>query len=276
MEETSGLVDKSISLESFVILAVLTAFITLWAYVKGYYAFGEKEVKKASIWQTIVAFLLFFIPATLTIAILQTLFTYSHAIPGVYRYPLALFIGISFSGALLCLYSKCNIFKNTPQTSFTAWTQGVLTWFLAYPQMILLSALLNFVIINFFGLNPEEQSTVLELKKAKEHSYPSFLILVITTSFIVPICEEILFRGYLQSFLRNIFPKAIAIIIASCIFSLFHFSSSQGASNLVILPSLFFLSLYLGFIFEKWGTLAAPIGLHMAFNFISTMMITHE
>jgi len=103
-----------------------------------------------------------------------------------------------------------------------------------------------------------------------------FFLFLLTVSFVVPICEELLFRGYLQSFFKKKFSVPFAIIVSSLIFALFHYTGSQGAGNFVIIPSLFFLSLYLGFVYEKFGTIAAPIGLHTTFNFISTMMILYQ
>ena len=86
--------------------------------------------------------------------------------------------------------------------------------------------------------------------------------LVISFIVIVPIFEEILFRGILQSVLRQYVAKAwVAIIAASIIFSLLHPPMHW--------PALFFLSCCMGYAYEKSGSLIRPIIIHAIFNAIN-------
>ena len=116
------------------------------------------------------------------------------------------------------------------------------------------------------------QTAVKFLMQVKET--PSSLFLALFTIIIAaPIIEEYLFRGVIQSYLRNKYGSISAIVSASALFSLFHFSPSQGFQNIGILLSLFILSLYLGFVYEKTRSLISNITLHVTFNLINAIKI---
>ena len=93
---------------------------------------------------------------------------------------------------------------------------------------------------------------------------PSLLgrfLLVLTIVVIVPIGEEIFFRGYLQRFIDEwVRSPWISIFLTSGIFASAHFGQP-----IAIVP-LFVFSLFLGYLMEKTGRLAAPVALHAMFN----------
>ena len=89
-----------------------------------------------------------------------------------------------------------------------------------------------------------------------------------TIVIAAPCIEEFLFRGCLQSFLKQYMSTKGAILFSSLCFSLFHFSLSQGLGNISLCASLFVFALFLGFIYET-GSLFASVGLHMTFNIVS-------
>ena len=149
---------------------------------------------------------------------------------------------------------------------------GVLSWLIVYPLIFFAGQTLSYILYFYFQTPQIEQVAVKTLREAL--NFPSLSILIFCAMvFFVPIVEEMLFRGYLQSWLRNVLSARCAIIITSAVFSLFHFSLSQGVSNLEFLMPLFILSCFLGFIYEKENSLLAPIGLHMIFNFVSVVII---
>jgi uncharacterized protein len=256
--------NEEVTLVNFLVLLLVTGFVTFFVWAKGYYRFPQESLasRRATLLQTFLAFVIFFVPGA----------ALAPFVPRRFYYALA-FMNVGLAAALLSLYSKLTVFKGAPQFSPRDFFKGASTWLVAYPQMLVLSLILNFVIVYLFEFTPSDQTSVAELKRAKEQSLSLFVFLLLIVSFIVPICEEILFRGYLQNFFKNMFSRGTAIILTSLIFALFHFTFSQGSGNFVILPSLFFLSLYLGFVYEKLGSISAPIGLHAMFNFISTLMI---
>lgn len=97
--------------------------------------------------------------------------------------------------------------------------------------------------------------------------------------FFVPVVEEILFRGYIQSALLRInwgvFP---AIFTTSLLFTVFHFVGWSFQGSLLrtlhtLLPvSIFLLSLLLGFVRHRSGSLIASFILHACNNAVSVML----
>ena len=114
------------------------------------------------------------------------------------------------------------------------------------------------------------------MQSLKKMEGNSWLYLTTASSIItvIPITEEILFRGFLQSWLKRRFQSHwIGIIIASLIFAFFHFSFAQGLTNIELLGSLFFLSCAIGISYEKQQSLWTPIAFHSIFNLTSLVLI---
>lgn len=149
---------------------------------------------------------------------------------------------------------------------------GVFSWLVCFPMIIVVDQLMSLFEKVFFQNSPVEQLAVKYLKMTME--YPNlFITTAILIVFVVPIIEEFLFRGLVQTWLKNYFGTKNSIIIASIIFALFHYSHEQGIANFQILFSLFALSCFLGFIYERQQSLWASIGLHCTFNAMSVLMI---
>jgi len=149
---------------------------------------------------------------------------------------------------------------------------GVLVWIISFPVVISLSQfieVLNYLIFGTFG---EEQMAVryFKLISTSPHLLTFALISIV---ILAPIIEELVFRGFLQTYLKQKVNLKFALIISSACFSLLHIAPSQGVGNITLVISLFVLSLYLGFLYEKKHSLYAPIALHMTFNSISVIRI---
>ena len=156
--------------------------------------------------------------------------------------------------------------------AFKAFTVGVGTWLLSYPAVVIVSQLVG-VALYFLGpLKHVEQTAVQHLKSTME-SMPLFWTTTFLIIFIVPLAEETLFRGFLQRWLVQKIGRWKGIALASALFALFHFSTVQGVDNIELLLSLFTLACFLGYIYERQGTLWAPITLHSVFNAVSVLMI---
>lgn len=163
----------------------------------------------------------------------------------------------------------------TKKSFFRNFFLGALTWFICYPLVVVLDQALASALELLSPQSELEQVAVQQLKLSMEN--PTLFYLLITfIILIVPIIEETLFRGFLQTWLRQKIPALYAILLSSFVFAGFHFSYSQGIGNIELLSSLFLLSLFLGYLFERQKSLWAPIGLHMTFNSISVMMIIWE
>ena len=110
-------------------------------------------------------------------------------------------------------------------------------------------------------------------------AYPQFWIralIVFIAAFLVPVFEELLFRGLFQTMIRScleqfgIFKRFrnkslvpwTAIITASTLFTVAHEDKWHW-------PALFVLSCGMGYAYEKSGSLFRPIFVHLLFNSIA-------
>lgn len=88
-------------------------------------------------------------------------------------------------------------------------------------------------------------------------------LIVFNAIVVVPLTEEIFFRGLFQTMLRSYITKPWpAIIFASLVFVAFHENPQHW-------PALFAPSLCLGYAYEKSGSLFRPIFIHCLFNAMS-------
>jgi membrane protease YdiL (CAAX protease family) len=95
-------------------------------------------------------------------------------------------------------------------------------------------------------------------------------ILVVT---IAPFAEEVFFRGFFYRSLRTKFGIAAAAAIDGLIFGVIHF---QGADTLEIIPILAALGVIFCLVYERTGSLFAPIALHSLNNFLAFGSGTEE
>jgi hypothetical protein len=164
------------------------------------------------------------------------------------------------------------IWKRNEQNSlFKSLTFAFFSFLIAFPLVIFINEALDLFLSVAFGIEVlPEQLAVRFLKMTFE--YPRYFFLsVVTIVVLAPVLEEILFRGFLQSFIKKHLGAKVAIALTSLCFSFFHYSPEQGISNLSIIGSLFALSLFVGFVYEKQGALSAPIFLHASFNAVSVL-----
>lgn len=85
------------------------------------------------------------------------------------------------------------------------------------------------------------------------------LLAILGAAIIVPVYEELVFRGYLQKNLEVMHKPTFAIILTSLIFTLLHFNLSE------IIP-LFILALYVGIITYKTDSLKIAVMCHVLNN----------
>jgi membrane protease YdiL (CAAX protease family) len=89
---------------------------------------------------------------------------------------------------------------------------------------------------------------------------PGLKIMIFTFAvLIVPVFEELLFRGFLQTSLRSVSGRPwTAIVMTSLFFAILHPATHIAA--------LFMLSCGLGYAYERSGSLTRPILMHVLFN----------
>lgn len=153
--------------------------------------------------------------------------------------------------------------------------KGAFWWFLAYPTALLFAFLVNLLVEFFVDFSPSLQIAVVFLQNLKENSL-LFAVTTFTLVILAPLSEEILFRGFLFTFLKKILPFKGALILSAFIFALFHFDPEQGYTNYSLLMALWILGMFLGWVYERERSLWSSIGLHAFFNFVSTINILLE
>ena len=152
---------------------------------------------------------------------------------------------------------------------------GFIAYLIALPVIFFLSELLATIVLKVFGTLGPEQNAVRILKEMIGH--PKLLIpMVVIIVFVGPFVEEFLFRVTLQGYLRKKMGMKAAILLSSLGFSLLHFSMQQEVGNFILLPMLFVLGLFLGYIYERQRSLAASLSLHILFNAATTSWLIYS
>lgn len=109
------------------------------------------------------------------------------------------------------------------------------------------------------GHVPAPQQVVeMYLKKSSE---PYLLFFTLFVAVAGPVFEEIFFRGFAYQAFRQRYGFWAGAFITTVFFSLFHF-------NLYASVPIFFLGFFLAYLYEKTGTLAAPIAAHVTHNLL--------
>lgn len=95
------------------------------------------------------------------------------------------------------------------------------------------------------------------------------LYMIPLTYLLVGPGEELMFRGIVQGLLREAYAPAPAIVIASVVFALIHFTNvlaAPPAQQVAYLAAIFALSLLLGAIYEYTDNLVVTALIHGSYN----------
>jgi uncharacterized protein len=97
---------------------------------------------------------------------------------------------------------------------------------------------------------------------------------LLATIVAAPIGEELFFRGLLFPALAKRLRVWGGIIVSAAIFAGIHVSAgSPVAANVILVVLLFPLGILLAWLYHRRATLLVPIGVHVVFNAISSLMI---
>lgn len=271
----------ALELESF-FFAGLAASIALWiGWKRGFFAIPKKASPPENPPTLLLTSLLFFVYLVLG-SIAPILFSslFIHWIGGGNR--VAILTCTTFMTTLTIAVSILLFCQMMPRAvrltvfgrdrSFSLKNDfyiALYAWLISFPCTLFLGTGLELMLFLFTGtFELPDQIAVFFLKMTFD-SPLYFSLAILTVVALAPLIEEICFRGFLQTYLRRYLSPTISLMLASLIFTLFHFSFSQGLGNIPILGSLFLLGCFLGFLYEKQGSLFAPIFLHALFNAVS-------
>jgi membrane protease YdiL (CAAX protease family) len=110
---------------------------------------------------------------------------------------------------------------------------------------------------------PPLQEAVMILQTSKDPILLGSLIIAVV--IVAPLTEELLFRGYLYPVLKRFTGVSFAGVMSGLIFATAH-------GELAALPTLFFLGVLLALLYERTGSIWAPIGLHALFNSVTVLV----
>lgn len=271
---------------SNVLILGILSFLVLWMGKKrGFFVFSTVPWKvPLNLGHVLSAFLIYFGVSTFLTPLIGKLLhwiLFSHPSPSAFlKY--ASWINFINSSLILCfLVALCfcvpkavrqGIWFRDKQAGHNygaSFLTAGFAWVLSFPVVLFTNQLFDWLISSVFHVvQMPEQLAVYFLKMTFGH--PLYLVLAVLTIIVfAPIIEELLFRGFLQSWIRQHLGSKQAILVTSLLFAFFHYSPEQGVANITIISSLFVFSLFIGFVYEKQGALASPIMLHSLFNTIN-------
>lgn len=91
---------------------------------------------------------------------------------------------------------------------------------------------------------------------------PTFLIQILASGLLIPVAEELIFRGLVFASLRGRLSFLPAAVLSGLIFGLYHGNLPQGVYA-------FLIGLALSWLYEVCGTLLAPYLFHVSANIVS-------
>lgn len=106
--------------------------------------------------------------------------------------------------------------------------------------------------------------------KVTEAMYSAdFLVQIICLGILVPIAEELVFRGLMYKRLRYGLPFLPAALYGAFAFAIFH-------GNMVQMIYAFVLGMLFSYMYEKYGSVKAPIFAHIMMNLVSVFATEYQ
>ena len=109
-----------------------------------------------------------------------------------------------------------------------------------------------------------EQESVETFRQYNQSS--TILWFLFQAVFLFPVIEELFFRGFLLTFLKNYTSTGLAVFLSAGVFACAHLN--LGA----VLP-LWFLGIVLGIAYEHTGSLVVPMSIHACFNLATALSL---
>ena len=141
-----------------------------------------------------------------------------------------------------------------------SWPQGIVA--VTITLALVLPAIYAAQWVGYFLCGPETDPQPIVSFLIEHQSLRDRLSVVLIAVVATPLAEELIFRGCLYGILRQMGGRLLAIAVSSLLFALIHGHAPS-------LAGLMILSVGLSLLYEKTGSLWAPILLHAAFNGLS-------
>jgi uncharacterized protein len=147
---------------------------------------------------------------------------------------------------------------------------GVATFLVSFP-FVAATLFIWGLFLTRMGLPDEKQ----ELVSILENNHSALLrgSFAVVALVLVPVTEEVLFRGCLFRFFRERIPRWAAIASTSVLFGALHVQWWDHMSGLPSFLPLVVLAAFFCVAYERTGTLAAPIIAHALFNLNTFVLV---
>lgn len=267
----------------------LVCCLVLWRFsLLSLPANGEKGGAKVALMSPLLGFLLFLSTLSYVPRWVQQAMHYldTHAMTSFSPIELAAwpqFVAIIVAAVVLIGFSlihsqevQARIWaqKGGVKQAFVSCVKGMGYCLLCYPIVIALVQSIHQA-MQSFGFSLAKQQAAIEQLSSLQ-SYPVlFWSMAACLVTLVPIIEELLFRGLLQNFFQAVVGARAACILASLFFALFHFTLEQGYTNVELLTGLFLYSFFMGVFYVRTASLWVPIGMHALFNALSILLMIY-
>jgi uncharacterized protein len=130
-----------------------------------------------------------------------------------------------------------------------------------------LRGLLGLIVESIFGGGVDALEVRTEVLLSGGFTWPSFLVTLIGAGILVPIAEELYFRGLLHNWFAERYRYWPRVLLSSAIFGLGHFDS------IGVVVSSFIMGIVITIAYERTKTLWLPIAIHALTNSGSIMLL---
>ena len=133
-----------------------------------------------------------------------------------------------------------------------------------YPAIVVISsamclALNNLILLSKLSSYSESYDETIQMLYQ-----PSFAVQLICLGVLMPVCEELTYRGLMYRRMRKDMSFLNAALYSSLIFAVTH-------GNLVQMLYGFSMGMMLGLVYEKYGSVLAPVCAHVTANVVSVI-----
>ncbi len=132
--------------------------------------------------------------------------------------------------------------------------------------LLYLCSIIFNLILQTSNFKPQTQDVAKDVIKMSESS---LFLIILGPVILIPLVEELLFRGLLHRSLKVTLAPKSASIIAATLFGLAHMEPDT-------IPQLIVIGLVLSYVYEKSGSIWVPAALHATNNFITVMILIYS
>ncbi|MEJ2737923.1 MAG: type II CAAX endopeptidase family protein [Anaerolineae bacterium] len=130
-----------------------------------------------------------------------------------------------------------------------------------------LRGLIGVIVQQWLGGGLEAMQSRLDLLLGSELSWPRFFVTLLGAGLLAPVAEELFFRGFLYTALRQRLGIAAAVTISSLVFAIGHIDA------LGVVAASFIIGIALALAYEYTRSLWVAIAIHAFNNSLATVLV---